>query len=151
MNDRVIAERRRAGLVRGSGTGELGVLYVCLFVVMAGYGSTLVVLPDHIQRIDAFVGASADFVAFQVGLLTGVYALAQLVAGPVVGRLADRVGYRAALLGGLIGLAATQAAFALVTPLFRAVENETTRCGINRLEQYEHAGHSSGDTNGDYG
>ena len=50
-------------------------------------------------------------------MLTGVYALAQLVAGPLVGRLADHLGYRATLLGGLGGLAATQAAFGLTSSL----------------------------------
>ena len=118
MNDRsATVERRRVGLRRQRGPRELGVLYVCLFVIMAGYGSTLVVLPDHIQLIDALAEASPDVVALHVGLLTGVYALAQLIAGPVAGRLADRVGYRAALLGGLTVLAATQAAFAFVTSL----------------------------------
>ena len=116
MNDRATGQRRRARF-RRRGTRELRVLYVSLFVTMAGYGSTLVVLPDHIQLVDALAGASADVVAFHVGLLTGVYALAQLIAGPVVGRLADRVGHRAALLAGLTALASTQAVFALVTSL----------------------------------
>jgi DHA1 family multidrug resistance protein-like MFS transporter len=96
---------------------QLVVLYPCLFVVMAGYGSTLIVLPFHTQRIGGLAGASAEAVAFQVGLLTSVYALAQLLAGPFAGRLGDRVGRRAVLLGGLAGLAATQAAFGLTTSL----------------------------------
>lgn len=93
------------------------VLYACLFVVMVGYGSTLIVLPYHVQRIDALAGASPATVAFQVGLLTGIYALAQLLAGPLVGRLADVLGHRRTLIGGLGGLAATQAAFGLTVSL----------------------------------
>lgn len=96
---------------------ELRVLYACLFVVMVGYGSTLIVLPYHLQRIHALASASPETVAFQVGLLTGVYALAQLIAGPLVGRVIDRLGERNTLLGGLAGLAATQAAFGLTASL----------------------------------
>lgn len=96
---------------------ELVVLYACLFVVMIGYGGTLIVLPYHVQRIDALAGAERDTVALQVGLLTGVYALAQLLAGPLVGRLSDRLGHRRTLLGGLVSLAATQAAFGLTASL----------------------------------
>ena len=96
---------------------ELRVLYACLFVVMVGYGSTLIVLPYHLQRINALASASPEAVAFQVGLLTGVYALAQLIAGPLVGRVIDRLGERNTLLGGLAGLAATQAAFGLTASL----------------------------------
>lgn len=104
-------------LVNEARPPELSVLYACLFVVMVGYGSTLIVLPYHIQRIDALSTASPETVAFQVGLLTGVYALAQLIAGPIVGRLTDRLGQRNTLLGGLAGLAASQAAFGLAASL----------------------------------
>lgn len=97
--------------------GQLRVLYACLFTVMVGYGSTLIVLPYHTQRIKDLAGASPQAVAFQVGVLTSVYALAQLIAGPLAGRLCDRIGRRATLLGGLAGLAATQAAFGLSTSL----------------------------------
>jgi len=31
--------------------GQLRVLYACLFTVMVGYGSTLIVLPYHTQRV----------------------------------------------------------------------------------------------------
>lgn len=108
---------KSAAWPRNSQAPELRVLYACLFVVMVGYGSTLIVLPYHLQRIDALSSASPETVAFQVGLLTGTYALAQLIAGPFVGRLADRLGERNTLLGGLAGLAATQAAFGLTASL----------------------------------
>lgn len=92
---------------------DLAVLYFCLFVVMAGYGSTLVVLPSHVEHISALDSASSDTIAFQVGLLTGVYALAQLVLGPLIGRLVDHIGHRRSLLVGLVGLAGAQGAFGL--------------------------------------
>ena len=105
------------GRRRGPRDPQLAVLYASVFVVMVGYGSTLIVLPLHAQRIGALANASAETVAFQVGLLTSVYALAQLLAGPFAGRLGDRIGRRAVLLGGLGGLAVTQAAFGLTTSL----------------------------------
>lgn len=96
---------------------HLRLLYASLFVVMVGYGSTLAVLPYHARRIGALADAGPDTIAFHIGLLTSVYALAQLVAGPAVGHLADRYGRPAMLIAGLGGLAATQAAFGLTTSL----------------------------------
>lgn len=96
---------------------QLPVLYASLFVVMAGYASALVVLPYHAQQVDGLRTASPDRVALHVGLLTSVYALAQLLAGPFVGRLAARVGRPIVLIGGLLGIAITQAAFGLTTSL----------------------------------
>lgn len=93
----------------------MAVLLASLFVVMVGYGSTVTVLPAHVQR----VGGLADGgVAFRVGLIVGVYALAGLVAGPIAGRLGDRLGRRPVLLAGLTGVAATQIAFGLATSLW---------------------------------
>lgn len=109
--------RARPVVRRRTRDRQLGVLYASLFVVMAGYASALVVLPYHAQQIDGLRTASSDRVAFHVGLLTSVYALAQLVAGPGVGRLAARVGRPIVLIGGLLGIAITQAAFGLTTSL----------------------------------
>ena len=89
----------------------------CLFVVMVGYGSTLTVLPDHIQRVGG-LGAAAGSGAFHVGLIVGVYALAGLLASPTLGRLGDRWGRRPMLHAGLGGLAATQVLFGLSTSLW---------------------------------
>ena len=96
---------------------HLALLYASLFVVMVGYGSTLAVLPYHAQRVGALQNAEPDEVAFHLGLLTSVYALAQLIVGPAAGRIADRLGTSPVLLGGLFGLAVTQAAFGLTTSL----------------------------------
>ena len=69
---------------------SLAALLGCVFVVMIGYGIALTVLPVYTERIHGLAGASNRLVAFHVGVLTSVYALAQLVAGPAVGRLGDR-------------------------------------------------------------
>ena len=93
------------------------VLLASLFVVMVGYGSTLTVLPDHIQQVRG-IGAAAESAAFHVGMVVGVYALAGLLASTVVGRVGDRRGRRPLLLAGLGGLAATQILFGLSTSLW---------------------------------
>lgn len=91
------------------------VLFACVFVVMTGYGITLTVLPYYVDRVHGLRGLAENTVAFHVGLLTAVYALAQLAASPAAGHLGDRLGRRPVLLGGLAGMAVTQALFA-VTP-----------------------------------
>jgi DHA1 family multidrug resistance protein-like MFS transporter len=97
--------------------GQLILLFVCVFVVWVGYGITLTVLPYFTERVHVLAGADRRMVAVHVGFLTSVYALAQLVAGPVVGRLGDRLGRRPLLLMGLAGLGLTQALFGFTSSL----------------------------------
>lgn len=90
------------------------VLFASVFVVMTGYGITLTVLPYYVDRVHGLSGLGEDTIAFHVGLLTSAYALAQLAASPVAGRLGDRVGRRPVLFAGLAGMALTQALFGFV-------------------------------------
>ena len=85
---------------------------------MVGYGVTLTVLPYFAARIHRLAGVDDDSLAMHVGVLTGVYALAQLVGGPAIGRLTDRWGRRPTALVGLIGVGITQIAFGLVSSLW---------------------------------
>ena len=94
------------------------VLLTAVFAVMLGYGVTLTVLPYYTTRVHRLSGISHDALAIHIGVLTGVYALAQLVTGPVIGRLTDRRGRRPVALAGLIGVGITQIAFGLVTSLW---------------------------------
>ena len=87
----------------------------CVFAVMTGYGITLTVLPYHVDRVHGLNRIGPDSLALHVGTLTGAFSLAQVTSGPVVGRLADRVGRRPVLLGGLAFFAASQASFAAVS------------------------------------
>ncbi len=84
---------------------------------MIGYGITVPVLPYYAERIHGLAGVSQQVIALHVGILTSVYALAQLIASPFIGRLGDRVGRRPVLLAGLAGMAVTQVAFALTSSL----------------------------------
>jgi DHA1 family multidrug resistance protein-like MFS transporter len=89
-----------------------------LFVTMIGYGVTLPVLPFYVERLVTAGGASREFVAFHVGMLTAVYAVMQLVCAPVWGRWSDRIGRRPFVLLGITGYAVAQLLFGLATSLW---------------------------------
>lgn len=81
----------------------LAFLLVAVFVDFAGYGIVLPLLPFYIQE-QAPGGLT-------VGLLGSLYAAVQLVGGPVLGGLSDRVGRRPVLLACITG---TSAAYLLL-------------------------------------
>ncbi len=96
---------------------HLFVLLACLFVVMVGFGITLPVLPFYVERLALRGGESRQSVVLQVSLLTGVYALMQLVFAPLWGRLSDRIGRRPLILIGIAGYVVAQVMFGLSTSL----------------------------------
>ena len=96
---------------------QLPVLLACLFVVMIGFGITLPVLPFYVERLALADGASRRQVVMHVGLLTGVYALMQLIFAPIWGRLSDRTGRRPLVLIGIGGYVLAQILFGLATSL----------------------------------
>jgi len=104
--------------VAGDRNRQMGVLLVAVFAVMLGYGVTLTVLPYYTTRVHRLSGISHDALAMHIGVLTGVYALAQLVGGPFIGRLADQWGRRPVAVAGLAAVGATQIAFGMVTSLW---------------------------------
>jgi DHA1 family multidrug resistance protein-like MFS transporter len=104
--------------VGASSFGQVAPLLGCVFIAMIGFGIALTVLPLYTERIHGLAGSSTSLVAFHLGVLTSVYALAQLVVGPAVGRLGDRIGRRPLLLCGLAGLGVTQVAFAFTSSLW---------------------------------
>ena len=91
------------------------VLLACVFVVMIGFGITLPVLPFYVERLALADGATRQQVVMHVGLLTGVYALMQLIFAPVWGRLSDRTGRRPLVLIGIGGYVVAQRLFGLST------------------------------------
>jgi len=56
---------------------RLAILFICVFVVMMGYGITLPVLTFYIERLALADGASSQLASIHVGVLTGVFALMQ--------------------------------------------------------------------------
>lgn len=77
------------------------VVYLAVFVDMLGFGVILPLLPFRTERL----GGSGVWLG---GVLTA-YALAQFVAGPVLGALSDRYGRRPLLLASLAGSAVSLA------------------------------------------
>ena len=70
------------------------VLLACVSVIMIGLGIAIPVIPFYVERLALAEEAARQSVVMHVGLLTGVYALAQLIYAPVWGRLSDRTGSR---------------------------------------------------------
>lgn len=85
---------------------------------MIGLGITLPVLPFYVERLALAEGATRQSVVMQVGLLTGVYALMQLVFAPLWGRWSDRIGRRPLILAGIAGYVVAQVMFGLSTSLW---------------------------------
>ena len=97
---------------------HLLVLLACLFVVMIGLGITMPVLPFYVERLALAEGVSRQSVVIHVGMLTGAYALGQLIFAPLWGRLSDRTGRRPLLLIGIAGYVIAQVFFGLATSLW---------------------------------
>jgi multidrug resistance protein len=84
---------------------QIWMLFGTIFLVMIGFGIVLPILPFLAKRF----GASP----VQMGLLVTGWALAQFVASPLWGLLADRIGRKPILVVGLAGYAVTFLAMAL--------------------------------------
>lgn len=97
---------------------QLFVLLACVFVAMIGLGITMPVLPFCVERLALAEGVSSQRVVIHVGLLTGVYALGQLLFAPVWGRWSDRAGRKPLILIGIAGYVIAQVLFGLATSLW---------------------------------
>ncbi len=84
---------------------QLGWLAGSVFIVSAGYGALLPVLPGWLASM--MPGASADDVGRHVGFLSGVYAAGVLLGAPLWGIVSDRVGRGRILIIGLVGYVAS--------------------------------------------
>jgi DHA1 family multidrug resistance protein-like MFS transporter len=106
------------GTASGVISKHLLILLACVFIVMIGLGITVPVLPFYVERLALAAHASHNSMVMHVGLLTGAYALGQLVFAPVWGRLSDRTGRRPLILIGIAGYAVAQILFGLATSLW---------------------------------
>ena len=84
---------------------QLTWLAAAVFVVSAGYGALLPLLPGWLAQM--IPGASAPNIASHVGFLSGIYTAGVLVGAPLWGVIADRVGLGRILLIGLVGYVAS--------------------------------------------
>jgi multidrug resistance protein len=73
----------------------LGIVFTTVLIDLIGFGIVIPIVPLYAQQF----GASA----VQIGLLTGSYALMQLIFAPIWGRVSDRYGRRPVILGSLVG------------------------------------------------
>ncbi len=83
----------------------MGWLAGSVFIVSAGYGALLPVLPGWLASM--MPGASAGEVGRHVGFLSGVYAAGVLLGAPLWGMVSDRVGRGRILVIGLVGYVAS--------------------------------------------
>ena len=87
------------------GRWQLGWLAAAVFVVSAGYGALMPLLPAWLGALMA-ADPQAE-IARHVGLLSGAYTAGMLVGAPLWGMASDRVGRRLILLAGLVGYVAS--------------------------------------------
>lgn len=84
---------------------QLAWLAAAVFVVSAGYGALMPVLPGWLGSM--MPGVSANEISRHVGFFSGVYAAGVLVGALLWGVISNRVGRGRILIIGLIGYAAT--------------------------------------------
>ncbi|OKO89833.1 hypothetical protein BRO54_3242 [Geobacillus proteiniphilus] len=89
---------------------DLSLLFLVMFLVMAGFGIIIPVLPFYAEKI----GASPT----QLGWLMAVYSLMQFLFAPMWGNLSDRYGRKPMLLVGIFGLALSFFLLAVATKLW---------------------------------
>ncbi len=84
---------------------QLAWLAAAVFIVSAGYGALLPVLPAWLASM--MPGVNAAEVGRHVGFLSGVYAAGVLLGAPLWGVVSDRVGRGRILIIGLVGYVAS--------------------------------------------
>ena len=104
------AAGRRGRPEKASGTAGLRPIQVAwlagsVFIVSAGYGALLPVLPGWLASL--MPGVNAAEIGRHVGYLSGVYAAGVLLGAPLWGAASDRVGRGQILIIGLLGYVAS--------------------------------------------
>ncbi len=112
-----ISPATRSAETAGLRPAQLVWLAAAVFVVWAGYGALLPLLPAWLNSM--MPGTTAIEVARHVGLISGVYAAGVLVGAPLWGVVADRTGPGRVLLIGLVGYVASL--LLLLVPAFASL------------------------------
>ncbi|MEU6076593.1 MFS transporter [Micromonospora sp. NPDC047074] len=79
-------------------------LFAAIFLCLLGVGASLAVLPFYV--LDELDGNRVE-----VGVVIAAIAVSAVIARPIAGRIGDRHGYRAVMLGGAVVCAAAGAAY----------------------------------------
>lgn len=90
---------------------RLIILYICLYIVMIGYGISLPVLPFFMKELARAQGVGVSQLSLHVGAVTAIFAFMQLLFAPLWGMLSDKTGRRKPLL--IMGLAGYVVSMAL--------------------------------------
>ena len=102
------SRRGRSGKAAGSAglrPAQVAWLAGSVFIVSAGYGALLPVLPGWLASL--MPGANSAEVGRHVGFLSGVYAAGVLLGAPLWGAVSDQVGRGRILIIGLVGYVAS--------------------------------------------
>lgn len=92
-----------------TGKAARGLLFLCVFIDLLGFGIVLPLLPVYGEQL------SADETGLTVGLLMSSFSAMQFFCSPLWGRLSDRIGRRPVLLIGLTGSVVFYALFGVAT------------------------------------
>ena len=101
----LLSQSPRAVPPAGLRPAQLAWLAAAIFVVSAGYGALMPLLPGWLKSMMPL--ASAADLARHVGYLGGVYAAGVLVGAPLWGFVSDRAGRGHILIVGLVGYVAS--------------------------------------------
>ena len=84
---------------------QLSWLAAAVFVVSAGYGALMPLIPDWLRSLMS--DADPQVLSRHVGYLSGIYTAGILMGAPLWGVLADRLGRTRVLLVGMVGYVAS--------------------------------------------
>ncbi|WP_283585478.1 MFS transporter [Limosilactobacillus ingluviei] len=88
----------------------IAIMIVCEFLICLGLSLIFPVMP--------FIKNEYHFSAFDMGMMSALFALVQFVASPVVGRWSDRLGRKPMLIWGMVLFAIGQLIFAVGNTLW---------------------------------
>ena len=88
----------------------LGIIFSTVLIDLIGFGIVIPLVPLYAEKFGASV--------VEIGFLTAVYALMQLIFAPVLGRVSDRYGRRPVILGSLMGSAIARLMFGFAPALW---------------------------------
>ena len=74
---------------------QFGILFFALFIDMLGFGIVMPILPRYAECLGA--------ASWQIGLLVGIFSMAQLFMLPFWGHLSDKIGRKPVLIISMMG------------------------------------------------
>lgn len=88
----------------------IGVILFCEFLICLGMSLIFPVMP--------FIRNEYHFSAFDMGMMSSLFALVQFVASPIVGRMSDKMGRKPMLVWGLVVFSLAEFVFAATSKLW---------------------------------